>query len=123
MRKKASMKKIRIVLLAAAALCSYPVTAFAQDADESGEIEEDVEEEGEGVEEDAEELDGEEEVLEEEGEADDLDAELASDEGGLGNICEIDPEACPKLDFDKEAARQIREPLYAVQQIFVMRAR
>lgn len=119
------MKKIRIVLLAAAALCSYPVTAFAQeDADESGEIEEDVEEidaeGGEGLEEE-EAL--EEEGLEEEGELDDLDAQLAGDEGGLGNICDIDPEACPKLDFDKEAARQIREPLYAVQQIFVMRAR
>ena len=119
------MKKIRIVLLAAAALCSYPVTAFAQeDADESGEIEEDVEEiDAEGGEGLDEEEALEEEGLDEEGGLDDLDAQLAGDEGGLGNICDIDPEACPKLDFDKEAARQIREPLYAVQQIFVMRAR
>lgn len=106
------MKKIRIVLLAtAAALCSYPVTAFAQDDDDA---------EAAGDEEiDADAEDGESSSTSD----DNLDAELAGDEGGLGNICEIDPEACPKLDFDKEAARQIREPLYAVQQIFVMRAR
>lgn len=109
------MKKIRIVLLAtAAALCSYPVTAFAQDdADEAGS--DDAAGEGEDAEEEA----GEEGESSEEN----LDAELAGDEGGLGNICQIDPEACPQLDIDKEAARQIREPLYAVQQIFVMRAR
>ncbi len=120
------MKKIRIVLLAtAAALCSYPVTAFAQDdAEEAGEGE--AADEGEG---EAEAAEGEGEEAGEEGEASDkkeeenLDAELAGDEGGLGNICQIDPEACPQLDIDKEAARQIREPLYAVQQIFVMRAR
>lgn len=122
------MKKIRIVLLAtAAALCSYPLTAFAQDdAEEAGEGETSSGDEGEAS---AEEGEGEGES-EEGGEEssdkkaeDNLDAELAGDEGGLGNICQIDPEACPKLDFDKEAARPIREPLYAVQQIFVMRAR
>lgn len=121
------MKKIRIVLLAtAAALCSYPVTAFAQDdAEEAGEAEASGDaEEGASAEEGAEEGGEEGEAAEAEAkEEENLDAELAGDEGGLGNICEIDPEACPKLDFDKEAARQIREPLYAVQQIFVMRAR
>lgn len=118
------MKKIRIVLLAtAAALCSYPVTAFAQDdAEEAGE------ESGAGDEGEAEaagEGEGEEggEESSDKKEEDNLDAELAGDEGGLGNICQIDPEACPKLDDKVEAARQIREPLYAVQQIFVIRAR
>ncbi len=130
------MKKIRILLLAAAALvCSYPVTALAQpDEDEAAAEEEGgdeaIEGEGEGEEEGAggeeEGADGEEEEVSEEDAA--LDAELGigsgADEdggGGLGNICKIDPEACPTLDFDKEAARQIKEPLFAVQQIYVLR--
>jgi outer membrane beta-barrel protein len=118
------MKKIRIVLLAtAAALCSYPVTAFAQDdAEEAGEGEPAGEGEAEATGEEGEEA-GEEGEASDKKEEENLDAELAGDEGGLGNICQIDPEACPQLDIDKEAARQIREPLYAVQQIFVMRAR
>jgi outer membrane beta-barrel protein len=118
------MKKIRIVLLAtAAALCSYPVTAFAQDdAEETGEGESAGEGEAEASGEEGEEA-GEEGEASDKKEEENLDAELAGDEGGLGNICQIDPEACPQLDIDKEAARQIREPLYAVQQIFVMRAR
>lgn len=46
------------------------------------------------------------------------------DEGaGLEDICKIDPAACPNLDMDKEAARQFKEPLYAVQQIFALRVR
>jgi outer membrane beta-barrel protein len=122
------MKKIRNVLLAAAvALSSYPVTAFAQSEDETAEAEGEGAAEGEG---------GEGEAVEEEAAAegqagDDLDAELGlgkegaegEEPGGLGNICKIDPEACPTLDFDKEAARNIKEPLFAVQQIFVLRVR
>ena len=42
---------------------------------------------------------------------------------GLDDICKIDPTACPNLDMDKEAARQFKEPLYAVQQIFALRVR
>jgi outer membrane beta-barrel protein len=118
------MKKIRIVLLAAAAaLCSYPVTAFAQDdAEESGDSEGGGES-AEATDEEGGDEGGDEGEASEKKEDADLDAELAGDEGGLGNICQIDPEACPKIDFDKEAARPIREPLYAVQQIFVIRAR
>lgn len=117
------MKKIRSVLLVAASmLCSYPITAFAQ-PDEEAEAEEGAEDE-----ESADAEDGAEQSAEDAA----LDAELgiggdegdgSAETGGLGNICKIDPEACPTLDFDKEAARQIREPLFAVQQIFVMRAR
>lgn len=43
--------------------------------------------------------------------------------GGLEEICKIDPAACPNLDMDREAARQIREELYAVQQIYALRVR
>jgi outer membrane beta-barrel protein len=107
------MKKIRIVLLAAtAALCSYPVSAFAQDDAETSAAG------GEGGEEGATEdgADGEDKK-------DSLDAEVEGEgSGGLGDICKIDPQACPEVDFDKAAARPIREPLYAVQQIFVLRA-
>lgn len=114
------MKKTRILLLAAAlGLASCPASVFAQpeaeaEAEaEAGEGEDASEEEEQEAEPSDEELDT-------------LDKELeggGSEEGGLGNICKIDPEACPKLDFDKEAARDIREPLYAVQQIFVLRVR
>ncbi len=46
------------------------------------------------------------------------------DEGdGVGDICKIDPAACPVLDMKKEAARPIKESIYAVQQLYVMRAR
>jgi outer membrane beta-barrel protein len=43
--------------------------------------------------------------------------------GGLEEICKIDPAACPNLDMEKEAARPIRENIYAVQQIFALRVR
>ncbi|HXK20212.1 MAG TPA: outer membrane beta-barrel domain-containing protein [Polyangiaceae bacterium] len=42
---------------------------------------------------------------------------------GVGDICKIDPSACPVLDMKKEAARPIKESIYAVQQLYVMRAR
>ena len=127
------MKKARIALLVAAALCTYPVGALAQDDDEE-EYEDDEEEEEEDDEEyeDDEEEDDEEEddeEYEDEDEDDEEDDEEdegelpEDDEGGLGGICEIDPEACPKLDFDKEAARDIQEEMYAVQQVFVLRVR
>ncbi|HEX2732722.1 MAG TPA: outer membrane beta-barrel domain-containing protein [Polyangiaceae bacterium] len=126
------MKKIRIVLVAAtAALSSYPIMASAQE-DEGTEAAGSGE--SAGGEEGAKEGEG---ASAEGGEAaqggDDLDKELGigkegeegagGDTGGLGNICKIDPEACPTLDFDKEAARNIKEPLFAVQQIFVLRVR
>ena len=43
------------------------------------------------------------------------------DEGGLGDICKIDPTACPVIDFDKSAARDLHEEMYAVQQIYALR--
>jgi outer membrane beta-barrel protein len=120
-RKKASMKKIRIVLLAStAALCSYPLSAFAQAEADDGSAASAGEGGEEGLDATGEEAAGE-GAEGAGGKKDELDAELEGDDGGLGNICKIDPEACPEIDFDKEAARKIKEPLYAVQQIFVMR--
>lgn len=41
--------------------------------------------------------------------------------GALGDICQIDPTACPNVDMDKAAARQLNQTIYAVQQIYALR--
>ncbi len=47
---------------------------------------------------------------------------VAADEGGgLGDICKIDPTACPSVDLDKAAARDMNPEMYAVQQIYALR--
>jgi outer membrane beta-barrel protein len=44
--------------------------------------------------------------------------------GGEGGICEIDPSACPKAeDIKKAAGREVKQEIYAVQQIYALRAR
>ena len=43
--------------------------------------------------------------------------------GSLEDICKIDPEACPKIDFDKEAKKPLGEQIFAVQQIYALRVR
>lgn len=44
--------------------------------------------------------------------------------GGEGGICDIDPSACPKAeDIKKAAGRDIKQEIYAVQQIYALRAR
>jgi outer membrane beta-barrel protein len=98
------MMKIGVAFLAAAAVVSMPLLAFGQD-DEPPVADEPAADEGAAPE-------GETPAKGEKGEGDDA---------GLGGICEIDPDACPKLDFDKEAARDIREQVFAVQQLFVLR--
>jgi outer membrane beta-barrel protein len=113
------MNRIRIGLLVAAVLCAYPGITFAQDegddeaAEEEG-VEEGVEGEGEGGE-----LPAEEPAVDEE-EIPGLEGEIG-EEGGLGDICEIDPAACPQLDLEKEAAKDLNEVIYAVQQIYAKR--
>jgi outer membrane beta-barrel protein len=107
--EEASMKKLGVALLAAAAAFYAPRAAVAQD--DELESFEDSEFEGEETEEA--------ESGEEAGEAGE--AAAPADDAGLGGICEIDPDACPKLDFDVEAARDIREQVFAVQQLFVLR--
>jgi outer membrane beta-barrel protein len=49
--------------------------------------------------------------------------ETADTGGGLEDICKIDPEACPKIDFDKEAKKPLGEQIFAVQQIYALRVR
>jgi outer membrane beta-barrel protein len=41
--------------------------------------------------------------------------------GELGDICKIDPTACPSVDLDKAAARDMKQAMYAVQQIYALR--
>jgi len=48
-------------------------------------------------------------------------AGAGDDSGGLGDICKIDPTACPTIDLDKSAARDMHEQMYAVQQIYALR--
>src|SRR3712207_5869107 len=40
---------------------------------------------------------------------------------GLGDICKIDPTACPTIDMNKAAARDLNQQMYAVQQIYALR--
>lgn len=49
--------------------------------------------------------------------------ESADSGGGLEAICKLDPEACPKIDFDKEARKPLGEQIFAVQQIYALRVR
>lgn len=51
------------------------------------------------------------------------DAPAAGDEAGLGDICKIDPSACPTIDMEKAANRDMKVQMYAVQQIYALRNR
>lgn len=93
------MKYTPIGLLFATALLALPATGFAGEADEQP-TEEGSEEEG-----------GEEEGGDTEGEGEDA----------LGDICKIDPQACPTLDMAKEAAKPLKENIKAVQQRFIIK--
>jgi len=40
---------------------------------------------------------------------------------GLGDICKIDPSACPTVDMEKAAKRPLNPKMYAVEQIYALR--
>jgi len=40
---------------------------------------------------------------------------------GLDDICKIDPSACPTIDMEKAAKRDLNVQMYAVQQIYALR--
>ncbi|HLV67905.1 MAG TPA: outer membrane beta-barrel domain-containing protein [Polyangiaceae bacterium] len=113
--EEASMKKSRVGLLVAVALGILPANGWAQeDAGEAAAGEQaadgEVAAEGEGA-------------VDEEAAADEsAEGEVVEEGGGLEEICKIDPAACPNLNMEKEAARPLREELYAVQQIFVIKS-
>ncbi len=117
------MNNNRIGLLLAAALGLLPASALAQDGTANDQAEAgsaDAAEAGDatadGTAEEGTAATGEEAApAEEEGEA--------GDDGGLEDICKIDPAACPTVDFDKEARKPLGEQIYAVQQIYALRVR
>jgi len=129
------MNKVRIALLVALAVSQYPLSAHAQGkgkakaaaaaSDDEGDDDAD---EKSGAKGDAEESDdskasgSDEGGDQEEGEEED-EGEKPEGGGDLSGICKVDPDACPKVDFDKEAARDIKEQVYAVQQVFALRVR
>ncbi|HMJ56440.1 MAG TPA: outer membrane beta-barrel domain-containing protein [Polyangiaceae bacterium] len=41
--------------------------------------------------------------------------------GDLGEICKIDPSACPTMNLAEEAKKDLKEQMYAVQQIYALR--
>lgn len=47
--------------------------------------------------------------------------EVAGEGDGLGDICKIDPAACPTIDMEKAAKRDLNVQMYAVQQIYALR--
>lgn len=117
------MKKTRVGLLVAAALWLIPAQAWSQvsvgakASAEAGGDATGASAEGEAA------ASAEGEAGEKPAGEGDAAAAGAEEGSGLEDICKIDPAACPNLDMDKEAARQFKEPLYAVQQIFALRVR
>ncbi len=120
------MNKTCIGFLVAAALCGLSATALAQQDEGAGEAPS-----GKGAQGEAAAADGEAAASAEGEAAAGQDAELAVDdqqalngaEGGLKAICEIDPEACPKIDMKEEAKKPLNPEMYAVQQIYALRVR
>lgn len=108
------MNQARVGLLVAAALVAMPLTAFAQGkpaqaAQPAGkEINLDEPAEGQPAEAGT-------EPVEAPG------PEAGGEVEGLGDICKIDPAACPTIDMDKAAKREIQAQMYAVQQIYALR--
>ncbi|OQX69374.1 MAG: outer membrane beta-barrel domain-containing protein [Sorangiineae bacterium NIC37A_2] len=94
------MKYTPIGLLVAAALWAFPGTALAQEVEDTEETE----------------------AVEDEGDTEGVEAGDEEDVG-LGDICEVDPEACPTLDMKKEAAKPLDETIFAVQQRFIIKKR
>lgn len=110
------MKNTRIGLLAAAALWLMPQIAFAQEEEQPAEGggEEAPAGEGEGV------------PAEDEFDESEFEGSGAAEGGeaeGVGDICKIDPAACPAFDMASEAAKPMDEKILAVQQRFIIKKR
>ncbi len=125
------MKKTRIGLLVAAALWVFPGGAWAQDKpapDQGGDAQQGSADQGA-----AGDKGGGDKGDDKGGAGSNIpSAPLPGEEGkggelpggsGLGSICQIDPQACPHLDMAKEAKKPLNEQIYAMQQLYVLRAR
>ncbi len=119
------MKNTRIALLMAAALWALPTTALAQEegdeaAEEGGE--EFADEGGEAATPGGE-AGTEDEFDESEFDESEFEGEGAEGGEGVGDICKIDPAACPTLNMKDEAAKPLDETILAVQQRFIIKKR
>lgn len=113
-----AMNQARVGLLVAAALVAMPLTASAQGKPaqpakpaETKEI---------NLDEPAEAQPAEAAAAPENPDAPATEGE-GGEESGLGDICKIDPAACPTIDMEKAAKREINAQMYAVQQIYALR--
>lgn len=105
------MKQARLGLVVAAALLAMPVTAFAQKAGQPKSEEINLDEPAEGATEGTE-------------PAEATEGTEGGETGGqddLSAICQIDPTACPSVDMDAAAKRDISAQMYAVEQIYALR--
>jgi len=59
----------------------------------------------------------------EEGEGEGEEGEGGTEALGLDALCKIDPENCVKIDMEEYAKRDVKAEMYAVQQIWALRAR
>jgi outer membrane beta-barrel protein len=55
--------------------------------------------------------------------ASDVTPAAPSDTEEVKGICDIDPSQCPQVDLNAAARRTVSSPMYAVQQIYALRAR
>lgn len=118
------MKNTRIGLLAAAAIWLLPQTVFAQEAEdaaEGGGEEAPAEEVGEGGEGEGGEGEGDGEFDESEFDESEFDQGAGGED--VGDICKIDPAACPTFDMKAEAEKPMDEKILAVQQRFIIKKR
>jgi outer membrane beta-barrel protein len=121
-----AMKQARVGLLVAAALVAMPVTALAQPKAaqpkaEAGNNSKDkpgaAPAAGEAKEVNLEGADA-----PADGATTPVGGDAPAGEGsGLGDICVIDPAACPTIDMEKAANRDMNVKMYAVQQIYALR--
>lgn len=112
------MNQARVGFLVAAALFALPATALAQGKQPAGqpaqkEINLDDPAEGQPPPADA----------PADAPVDAPVGDTGGDDTGLGDICKIDPAACPTIDMEKAAARELGAQMYAVQQIYALRNR
>lgn len=114
-----AMNQARVGLLVAAALVAMPLTASAQGKPaqpaQPAQKEINLDEPAEGQPAAPAET-GTEPV-----EGTPVEGEGTGESEGLGDICKIDPAACPTIDMDKAAKREIQAQMYAVQQIYALR--
>ncbi len=110
--KQARVGLLLAALVAAALTAAVPVTAVAQPAKPpAAAAEGDKPAEGEPP------AEGEQPAEGEPAEG----APAGEEEGGLEDICKLDPTACPTINMEEAASRPLDAEIYAVQQIYALR--